>query len=504
MEHATELAGANTADSGHSGHRAATWMLTFTSLVVLFVTAAVWALVAGASTLLFSMATAVISILLLMARGQFRVGMMADTASRLAPVTASVATSGVLALALVAIGPGDDPSALNVAGFLGALTLAAMVAHLLGTKSLRVLWRRGHLRAKALVYGTDALAREVAIEIGLRPDYGIDIVGFVSPTPPSNIEFSAPVFDTSIDLAEAATRTGAERLIIGPGTAMTDRLAMRLARRAAALGMPVFVVPRFFEMGLGMDTFAPDRARGYPLVRLQRAAHPQISIRMKRAFDYSVAATVLLLTLPISLIVAVLIKLTSPGPVVFSQTRVGQDNQPIVIRKFRSMRMSDGSDHEWTAEQRVTWIGRWIRRLNIDELPQLYSVLSGDMSLVGPRPERPVFVETFSTQFPDYDERHRMPVGITGLAQIIGLRGDTSIAERIKYDNLYIDQWSFGLDIRILIKTAFAIIHQAAYTSQAVELEHALEASEGDSYDIDLRPGAQRLAPAQPIDQEIS
>ncbi|MCP4967702.1 MAG: sugar transferase, partial [bacterium] len=105
---------------------------------------------------------------------------------------------------------------------------------------------------------------------------------------------------------------------------------------------------------------------------------------------------------------------------------------------------------------------------------------------------------------PDYDERHRMPVGITGLAQIIGLRGDTSIAERIKYDNLYIDQWSFGLDLRILIKTAFAIIHQAAYASQAVELEHAIEAIEGDSYDIDLRPGAQRLAPAQPIDQEIS
>ncbi|MCP3991010.1 MAG: hypothetical protein GY724_18180, partial [Actinomycetia bacterium] len=265
----------------------------------LLVVAAVWAVVAGPSMHLYCLATALLCALLLMARGQFRVGMMVDTSSRLAPVTASVATSGILALALVSVAPGPDPTPPHIAGFFGALTVAALFAHFVGTRALRVLWKRGRLRAMALVYGTDSLAREVAVEIGLRPDYGIDIVGFVSPGQPTIHELSAPVFDTDTDLATVASRTGADRLIIGPGTARVDRLAMRLARRAAALGMPVFVAPRFFEMGLGMDTFAPDRARGYPLVRLQRAAHPQISIRLKRAFDWTAAASVLLLTLPI-------------------------------------------------------------------------------------------------------------------------------------------------------------------------------------------------------------
>ncbi|MCP4964395.1 MAG: exopolysaccharide biosynthesis polyprenyl glycosylphosphotransferase, partial [bacterium] len=325
----------------------------------------------------------------------------------------------------------------------GALLLAALFAHVTAYHLVRRIWMSGRLRASALIYGSDALARELAIEIGIRRDYGVDVVGFIANTRAIGHPLPGPVFDVGVDVVDIIERTGANRLIVGPGTASADRQAVRAARRAAATGMPVFVVPRFFEMGLGMDLLAPDRARGYPLIRLQRAAHPQVSIRLKRLFDLAVSLGMLLVTAPVIAIAAVSVKATSRGPVLYTQERVGQHGRPIVIRKFRSMTVSANGDTEWTADARVTLVGRWLRRLNIDELPQLYSVVRGDMSLVGPRPERPLFVKRFASTIADYDDRHRMPVGITGLAQIVGLRGDTSIAERIKYDNLYIDQWSF-------------------------------------------------------------
>jgi exopolysaccharide biosynthesis polyprenyl glycosylphosphotransferase len=268
--------------------------------------------------------------------------------------------------------------------------------------------------------------------------------------------------------------TGADRLIVAPGDDGADDRAVTACRIAASRGLAVFVVPRFFEMGLGMDSMSPDRARGYPLVRLQRAAHPQLSLRLKRLFDVVVAGSILLAATPLMVSVAVLVKVTSPGPIFFAQKRIGQFGRPIMVSKFRSMTTSRTSDTEWTAESRITPVGRWLRRLNIDELPQLYSVLQGDMSLVGPRPERPAFVEQFRTEIYDYDQRHRMPVGITGLAQVAGLRGDTSIPERVKYDNLYIDQWSFTSDLQIVAKTAIAVARQGVYSRRAVELERAL------------------------------
>ncbi|MCP4222438.1 MAG: sugar transferase [Actinomycetia bacterium] len=207
---------------------------------------------------------------------------------------------------------------------------------------------------------------------------------------------------------------------------------------------------------------------------------------MKRLFDLAVSLGLLLVATPVIALAAVLVKVTSRGPVLYTQERVGQHGRPIVIRKFRSMTVSANGDTEWTADARVTLVGRWLRRLNIDELPQLYSVVRGDMSLVGPRPERPLFVKRFASTIADYDDRHRMPVGITGLAQIVGLRGDTSIAERIKYDNLYIDQWSFGADLQILARTVSAILQQKTTTRHAIELEEALE--EGA-----VGPGTDRL-----------
>jgi lipopolysaccharide/colanic/teichoic acid biosynthesis glycosyltransferase len=185
----------------------------------------------------------------------------------------------------------------------------------------------------------------------------------------------------------------------------------------------------------------------------------------KRAFDASVAAGVLLLASPLYALIALVVKLTSPGPAHFHQRRVGQRGVIIELLKFRSMRINPDSDTEWQpADDLVTRIGRVLRRTGLDELPQLWNILRGDMSLVGPRPERPFFVELFKDEIPRYDDRHRVPVGLTGLAQVHGLRGDTSIDERAQLDNQYIESWSLGRDVAILLQTVFAVIREVVRT----------------------------------------
>ncbi len=159
------------------------------------------------------------------------------------------------------------------------------------------------------------------------------------------------------------------------------------------------------------------------------------------------------------LIVAIIIKLTSKGPLIFSQVRVGKNNKPFKMYKFRSMTLQTEEEEEkaWTTynDPRVTSIGKFIRKTSIDELPQLFNILRGDMSLVGPRPERPQFVEQFKEVIPRYMIKHQVPPGLTGWAQINGYRGDTSIAKRIEHDLYYIENWTFGFDLKIMFLTIF-------------------------------------------------
>jgi lipopolysaccharide/colanic/teichoic acid biosynthesis glycosyltransferase len=179
----------------------------------------------------------------------------------------------------------------------------------------------------------------------------------------------------------------------------------------------------------------------------------------------AVAALGLLLLSPLYALLAVAVKLSSSGPVHFRQQRVGQRGETVEILKFRSMRVHTDSDTEWTiAEGAVTKVGRIMRVLGLDEIPQLWNILRGQMSLVGPRPERPFFVEQFKAEIPHYDDRHRVPVGLTGLAQVHGLRGDTSIEERARFDNHYIENWSLWRDLTILMQTLFAVVRNVGST----------------------------------------
>ena len=189
---------------------------------------------------------------------------------------------------------------------------------------------------------------------------------------------------------------------------------------------------------------------------------------VKRTMDIVVALLALVIFLLPMLVVAIVIKCTSKGPVIFSQVRVGLHNKEFRMYKFRSMVVQDAKKEEgaWTTknDDRVTGVGRFIRKTSIDELPQLINVLKGDMSLVGPRPERPKFVEKFKEEVPRYMIKHQVRPGMTGWAQVNGYRGDTSIRKRIEHDVHYIENWTLGLDIKIMFLTVFkGFINKNAY-----------------------------------------
>ncbi len=197
---------------------------------------------------------------------------------------------------------------------------------------------------------------------------------------------------------------------------------------------------------------------GLPVVNIRHVPLQQMPNRiMKRAMDIVGALVAITLFSPVMLLTALLIKLSSPGPLIYKQERVGLHNRPFMMYKFRSMRVQNAEEEKkgWTTkgDPRVTGIGRFIRKTSIDELPQLFNVLMGSMSLVGPRPERPQFVEKFKEEIPRYMIKHQVRPGMTGWAQVNGLRGDTSIMKRIEYDLYYIENWTIGLDFKIIILT---------------------------------------------------
>ena len=202
---------------------------------------------------------------------------------------------------------------------------------------------------------------------------------------------------------------------------------------------------------------------GLPLLTVRDTALQGWRLTVKRSIDMLGSAFGLIFLSPVMMLLAVLIKLESDGPVFYTQERMGLDGKRFMMLKFRSMRadaeVETGPVWASADDSRRTRLGTIIRRLSIDELPQLMNVFIGDMSLVGPRPERPVFVEQFQQSIPRYMDRHREKAGITGWAQVNGLRGDTSISERTKYDLWYIENWSIALDFRILIRTILNIFN---------------------------------------------
>lgn len=209
--------------------------------------------------------------------------------------------------------------------------------------------------------------------------------------------------------------------------------------------------------------------QGLPVIHIRHVPLTNVfNATVKRIVDIGGALFGLLLFSPVMLLTAGLIKLTSPGPIFYSQERIGLHNRPFKMYKFRSMEVQDPGKEKtrWTTphDPRVTPVGRFIRKTSIDEMPQFYNILIGDMSLVGPRPERPLFVEKFKEEIPRYMIKHQVRPGLTGWAQVNGYRGDTSITKRIEHDLYYIENWSLGFDFKIMFLTIFkGFINKNAY-----------------------------------------
>ncbi|WKD57217.1 UDP-glucose:undecaprenyl-phosphate glucose-1-phosphate transferase [Corynebacterium capitovis DSM 44611] len=233
-----------------------------------------------------------------------------------------------------------------------------------------------------------------------------------------------------------------------------------LLRECTRLDTEIFIVPELADYVSLEGTM--DRVRSYPLTRVRRAAYRSLTWRLKRPLGMLLSGAALVVLSPLFAILALLIKAGDPSaPVLFRQIRVGVDERPFELYKFRSMTPKNvqESDTTWNiaGDPRITRVGAFMRKYSLDELPQIYNVFRGDMALVGPRPERPVFVQQFNEELAGYRARHRVPVGLTGWAAANGLRGDTSIRERVQFDNFYIENWSLWLDFKILVLTIGAV-----------------------------------------------
>jgi len=318
-------------------------------------------------------------------------------------------------------------------------------------------------RHRTVILGSGSVGSRLASALKEHPGYGLEPVGFLDSEPRSSrlSRLPIPVLGTYDRLSSIILDKQVSRLIVAYGGRGEADL-VDVLRTVDRLDVEVAVVPRLYELHSARQ--GVEEVRGVPLVWRRRHGPRRLSWPVKRAFDVVVSVTSLLLLSPVLLAAALAVRLEGGPGVIFRQHRVGLDGREFELFKFRSMRPAD--DHEsqtnWNVSQdsRLGPVGRFLRRSSIDELPQLWNVVRGDMTLVGPRPERQFFVDQFSSQFRGYPARHRVPVGLTGWAQAHGLRGDTSIEERARFDNYYIENWSLWLDVKILVKTVGQVLRR--------------------------------------------
>jgi len=324
-------------------------------------------------------------------------------------------------------------------------------------EGLRFARRRGYNLRHAVVVGDGDLAATIVQRLRSRPDVGIEVLGVVGDDKDGTA--GARWLGAYADLRAVLDANQVDHVML----ALAHEDYGRLPGLLEAVGdepVTIHVVPdllRFTSLRGGVEEF-----EGVPFIHLRESPLYGWNRVVKRAFDLVFSLIGLALLSPVFLLLAVAIKLSSPGPIFYLQERMGLDGQRFKMLKFRTMRSDAevGSGPVWArpADARRTRLGAFLRRFSIDELPQFVNVVRGQMSVVGPRPERPVFVERFRRNVPGYMLRHKVKSGITGWAQVNGLRGNTSLEKRIQYDLEYIERWSFWLDLKIIALTLVRVL----------------------------------------------
>ena len=373
-------------------------------------------------------------------------------------IVAAISFGSVAAIALTAFvykNELDYPRAMVIYAWVLSI-LFVMVGRLL-TGWLHSRFRRSN-PTRVIVVGAGDVGRMIMQKITQSPQLGYQMVGFADDLPGLKDVSGFPVLGQTHQLRHLIEQHDVTEVIIGLPEASHEQV-LDLISQAEQQKATVRVFPDVFQ--IIASEISIDDLNGLPLLTVRDVALRGWRMAVKRGMDLLVSGLTLVVISPMMMFIALLIKLDSPGPVFYAQERMGLDAKPFQVLKFRSMRADAEKDTGpvWAKKNdpRVTRLGNFIRRHSLDELPQFINVLVGDMSLVGPRPERPVFVEQFRQVVPRYMDRHREKAGLTGWAQVNGLRGDTSIIERTKYDLWYIENWSVWLDIKIIIKTAFGL-----------------------------------------------
>ncbi len=333
--------------------------------------------------------------------------------------------------------------------------------------SLQYIRKKGYNLKQVLLVGYSRAAEAYIDRITANPQWGYEIRGVLDDVVPRGTLYKGIRVLGDIDnLIYILPENKLDEIVITLSLVQYDKLE-QIVDLCEKSGIHTKFVPDYGNV-MPSNPFTEDfegllvaNIRYVPLTN-------SVNFFVKRVIDLLAAVAGIVITSPIMLITAIAIKLDSPGPVIYKQERIGYHNKPFVMYKFRSMCMQDAETEKqgWSkkGDARVTAVGRFIRRTSIDELPQFFNILKGDMSLVGPRPERPQFVEKFREEIPRYMVKHQVRPGITGWAQVNGYRGDTSILRRIQYDLFYIENWSLGLDFKIMFLTIFkGFINRNAY-----------------------------------------
>ena len=415
-------------------------------------------------------------------RGLYRTRLRALVLDGIVPVLSGVSVGAMTVAALGLLFNGQIPSQDRWV----RAWLFSLIAVGLGRAALSGIqrWSRAHrlVGKPVLIMGAGVVGAQVARRLESHPEYGLTPVGFLDEDPRSVAEVGGrdvPVLGTVEDLDEAVLNTGVRNLIVA-FSSVADARVSRLIQHCQELGIEVSVVPRMFDTI--NDRVGYDTVGGLPLMSFSTVNPNGAQFAVKHAFDGIFALLLLVLLSPLMLAAALAVRLSSRGPVLFSQRRVGRDGRVFNLYKFRSMALAPGEPHPSDEDEmgglefllsadtapggvegddRRTAVGRFLRRTSLDELPQLINVLRGEMSIIGPRPERPEFVELFNEDITRYGDRQRVRAGITGWAQVHGLRGQTSLTERVEWDNYYIAHWSLGLDLKILALTVAALFRSA-------------------------------------------
>jgi lipopolysaccharide/colanic/teichoic acid biosynthesis glycosyltransferase len=371
-----------------------------------------------------------------------------------------VVAAAVPALAVV---PWTTPAhAVALAAGTAGLLLAARMA---ASAVLRSAHRHGRLIERAVLVGAGPEGRQLATLLDEHPELGVRPIGFLD-HPPASTVLSLPVLGGVSELGALVARQGVSRVVVCDPAAPDAELASAL--RASRPLADVCVLPRLPGLGAAVPMACLDEVWGIPLIPLRRpawAGRAPLGRTLKRTFDVLASAAALVLAAPLLGVSALAVRLTLRRPALFRQVRVVGQGDLAEIVKLRTLGRHGDPDTSWAVPaSQCGVLGRSLRVTHIDELPQLVSVLRGDMSLVGPRPERPHFVRQFSQSVPGYAGRQRMPAGMTGWSQVHRLNGDTSISDRARFDNYYIEHWSFWLDLAVLARTVTSIAAEAAAT----------------------------------------